>query len=101
MLDSARAGGHRRFRSTDIEGQRLGTRRLLKAGFTMFGVAATFWLIIIGATAISSNSKPDPIAQVLILTFTILLWPVATLGLLALLCWLVIRVVEAARSLGR
>ena len=81
-------------RHYDIEG-RFGPNRLARAGLLMFGSASGLWLLVVGGATALATSKTDLIAKVLILTCTVLLWPVATLGLLLLLCWLVIRIVTS------
>ena len=73
----------------------------MRTGLWMFGTASALWLVIVGGAMVWLKDRPDPIAEVLTLTFTIALWPVAALGVLTLLCWLVIRLVEIARLPGR
>jgi hypothetical protein len=77
---------------TDVDEGSAGARRLLRAGLVIFVSASALWLLALaGATTLASNGS-NPAAKVLILTFTVLLWPIAALGLLLLLCWLVVRI---------
>jgi hypothetical protein len=65
--------------------------RLLRTGLVMVGFAAALWLVVIGVARLWSDPQSDPVAQMLVLTFTVLLWPLGTLGLLVLACWLLLR----------
>ena len=70
--------------------QRFGPRHLLRAGSAMVGTASILWLLAFAAAKILANGKADPLATILILTFTIVLWPIAILGILLLLGWFVL-----------
>jgi hypothetical protein len=86
-------GHHRHPDSADVEG-RFGPRRLLRTGLAMVGVAAAVWLAVVAAATAWTTGAPNPLVSVLVLTFTILLWPAATLGLLVLACWMVLRILR-------
>ena len=70
--------------------------RLLRTGLVMVGFAGALWLFIIAVAGLWADPHSDPVAQVLVLTFTILLWPFGTLGLLVLACWLLLRLAGLA-----
>jgi hypothetical protein len=100
--ESARSGFRQEdLRSSPHEGANAASRgevntgeiepRLLRTGLVMVGSAAALWLFIIVVARLWSDPHSDPVAQVLVLTFTILLWPFGTLGLLVLACWLLLR----------
>jgi hypothetical protein len=55
----------------------------------MIFISAWLWLAVWGGALVLASRGADRAAQVLFLTFTVLLWPVATLGVILLLCWLV------------
>jgi hypothetical protein len=73
----------------EIEG-RFGPRRLLRAGFMMVAAAVTLWLLVVATATILPDTNANPLAKIVILTFTVVLWPVATIGVLLLLCWLIL-----------
>jgi len=62
----------------------------------MLGVSSILWMATVYAVT-SGPDMPSPAAQVFAMTLTILLWPAATLGLVALVCWLIIKIVETTR----
>lgn len=97
MLRHPKSQSKHESRSAETEG-RTASRRLLRVGLTMFGVSSTLWVVTLGVVTIGWNKNPGPIAEVLTLTLTVLLWPAATLGLLALLCWLIITIAERIRQ---
>ena len=70
--------------------QRFGPRHLLRAGSAMVGTAGILWLLAFAAAKILANGRPNPLATILILTFTIVLWPIAILGALLLVGWFVL-----------
>jgi hypothetical protein len=88
------------FRKTDSD-ITAGWNRLLRAGFKMVGAALLLWLASVSLARIGWNGGSDPVAQILLLTSTILLWPFATLGVLMVVCGLLIRAIGGARSLSR
>ena len=75
-----------------------GPRRLLKTGLLMCGIAAVVWVSVFGGLVVFSANIPAAVAQLVMLTSTVLLWPIATLGLLVLLCWLFIQLWKIVRS---
>jgi hypothetical protein len=75
-----------------------GPRRLLKAGLIMCGIAAAVWLSVFWGLVVFSTIIPAEIAQVVMLTSTVLLWPMGVLGLIVLLCWLCVQMWEIVRS---
>jgi hypothetical protein len=75
-----------------------GPRRLLKTGLIMCGIAATVWLSLFWGLVVFSTNIPAAVAQLVMLTSTVLLWPMGTLGLVVLLCWLFIQLWEIVRS---
>ncbi|MBV9265630.1 MAG: hypothetical protein JO061_05625 [Acidobacteriaceae bacterium] len=75
----------------DLEA-RSGLHRLLRAGFVLLGSAIVLWVASLGFVKAFVKGHSDPIAQVIVLTATVLLWPFATIGLLLLLAWAIIRI---------
>jgi hypothetical protein len=75
-----------------------GSHRLLKAGLMMCGIAAALWFSVFWGLMVFSANIPAAIAQVVMLTSTVLLWPMGALGLVVLLCWLCIQISEIVRS---
>ncbi|MBV8068521.1 MAG: hypothetical protein JO270_01350 [Acidobacteriaceae bacterium] len=72
--------------------ERSGLTRLLRTGCILFATAGILWLFVFGSANLLVVTGSGRAAQVLLLTFTVLLWPFATLGLLLLICWLVLRI---------
>lgn len=95
MPRGSRPRSQREISSLSNEG-RSGARRLLRTGVTMLGVSSILWMATVYAVT-SGPDMPSPAAQVFAMTLTILLWPAATLGLVALVCWLIIKIVETTR----
>lgn len=86
-------------RRLEMEG-RFGSRRLLRTGAVMVLIAGWLWLAIWGAAIVLANRGSDRAAEILFLTFTVLLWPVATLGVILLLCWVVMWLAAHWRKTG-
>jgi hypothetical protein len=78
-----------------------GSRRLLRTGLWTSLGAITIWLLALyGATTLANNGS-DPSAKMLLLTFTVLMWPAAVVGLLLLLCWSILSIAGGHRTAGR
>jgi hypothetical protein len=75
-----------------------GGRRLLKTGLMMCGIAAAVWLSVFWGVVVFWANIPTAFAQLVILTSTVLLWPIETLGLVVLLCWLFIQLWKIVRN---
>src|SRR5690348_2565740 len=99
MLRAPKPHSQLRFRRLDVE-ERIGARRLLRIGLTMLGVSSILWLTTMYAVTRKPNYAPSPAMQVFAMTITILLWPAATLGLVALFCWVVVKIVEVIHRPG-
>jgi hypothetical protein len=56
-----------------------------------FVSAIAIWLVALAAATTLAKSGSEVAAKITILTFTVLLWPIAVVGALLLLCWLVVR----------
>ena len=78
-----------------------GSRRLLRTGlWTSLGAIALWLMALFGAATLANNGS-DPAAKILILTFTVLMWPAAVVGLLLLLCWLILSLAGGQRTARR
>lgn len=57
----------------------------------MMGAALGVWLLVLCASLLLPNSAKNPLAQIAVLTFTIVLWPMLAIGALLVLSWAIIR----------
>ena len=56
----------------------------------MMGAALGVWLLVLAVAKILPNSVQNPLAQIAVLTFTVVLWPMLAIGALLVVSWLVI-----------
>jgi hypothetical protein len=99
MLRASKPHTQLRFGSLEVE-ERIGARRLLRIGLTMLGVSSIVWLTTMYAISRKPNYALSPAAEIFTMTITILLWPAATLGFVALFCWAVVKIVETIHPPG-